>query len=115
MEAIRQIVKVKNNKITITLPEDFNSEEVEVIILSTNDKNYTIPQSQIDQVKERSSEYHKNPNAVTKIEEFLNESDSNFVLSNEQIKILEERSNRDNSTFISAEESIARLKRRQRV
>ena len=35
MEAIRQIVKVKNNKIkSITLPENFNSDEVEVIILA---------------------------------------------------------------------------------
>ena len=44
MEAIRQIVKVKNNKITITLPENFSSDEVEVIILSSADENYSIPQ-----------------------------------------------------------------------
>ena len=32
MEAIRQTVKVKNHKINITLPDDFNAEEVDVII-----------------------------------------------------------------------------------
>ena len=33
MEAIRKIVTVKNNQINITLPDDFNADEVEVIIL----------------------------------------------------------------------------------
>ena len=37
MEAIRQIVKVKNNKVNITLPDNFNFQEVEVIILPKND------------------------------------------------------------------------------
>ena len=33
MEAIRQFITVKNRQINITLPDDFNAEEVEVIIL----------------------------------------------------------------------------------
>ena len=37
MEAIRQTVKVKNHKISITLPDDFNAEEVEVIIFPKQD------------------------------------------------------------------------------
>jgi hypothetical protein len=37
MEAIRQTVKVKNHQIKISLPADFNSEEVEVIIIAKND------------------------------------------------------------------------------
>jgi hypothetical protein len=61
MEAIRQIVKVKNNKISITLPANFSAEEVEVIILSSQDENYSVPQWQMDQVRERSNQYHKNP------------------------------------------------------
>ncbi len=37
MEAIRQFVTVKNRQINITLPDDFNAEEVEVIILPKHD------------------------------------------------------------------------------
>lgn len=51
MEAIRQTVKVKNHKINIRLPDDFNADEVNVIILSSS-TNYEIPQGQMDQVKE---------------------------------------------------------------
>ena len=51
MEAIRQTVKVKNHKINIRLPDDFNADEVDVIILSSS-TNYEIPQKQMDQVKE---------------------------------------------------------------
>lgn len=76
MEAIRQTVKVKNNKVNIQLPNSFNSDEVDVIILSKND---------------------------------------DFVLTNEMKMILDERSNEDKSTFISAKESISRLKNRNRV
>lgn len=37
MEAIRRIVTVKNHQINITLPDDFNADEVEVIILPKQD------------------------------------------------------------------------------
>jgi hypothetical protein len=37
MEAIRQTVKVKNHSFKITLPDDFNAEEVDVIVLSKSD------------------------------------------------------------------------------
>ena len=73
MEAIRQTVKVKNHKLTITLPDNFNSEEVEVIILPIQD---------------------------------------DFVLTEEMKQLLDSRSNEDFSKFISAEESIARLRKR---
>ena len=35
MEAIREIVKVKNRQVIINLPENFNADEVEVIVLKT--------------------------------------------------------------------------------
>lgn len=60
MEAIRQTVKVKNHTIKITLPANFNSEEVDVIILPSTSE-YTIPQWQIDEVRERTIAYFKNP------------------------------------------------------
>ena len=61
MEAFRQTVTVKNHKISITLPDDFSFEEVDVIILPSQNKEFNIPQWQMDQVRERSEEYHKNP------------------------------------------------------
>ena len=76
MEAIRQIVKVKNNKISITLPENFSADEVEVIILSSRNEEYTIPQWQMDQVRERSIAYHKNPENATDIDDFLKEMEN---------------------------------------
>ena len=61
MEAIRQTVKVKNHSFKITLPSDFNADEVDVIILAKEPKEYEIPQWQINQVRERRAEYIKNP------------------------------------------------------
>ena len=72
MEAIRKIVTVKNHQINITLPDDFYAEEVEVIILPKQD-DFEIPQWQIDQVRERTERYLKNPNDVTDIDDFLKE------------------------------------------
>lgn len=72
MEAIRKIVTVKNHQINITLPEDFYADEVEVIILPKQN-DFEIPQWQIDQVRERTERYLKNPNDVTDIDDFLKE------------------------------------------
>ncbi|CAH0336711.1 hypothetical protein FVB9288_02423 [Flavobacterium sp. CECT 9288] len=75
MDAIRQIVKVKNHKISITLPDDFNADEVEVIILPKLN-NVEIPQWQMDQVRERTEKYLKNPSSAQDIDDFLKDIDS---------------------------------------
>ncbi|WP_426091521.1 hypothetical protein [Flavobacterium sp. DSR3-2] len=74
MEAIRQIVKVKNHKISITLPDNFNANEVEVIILPKSN-NVEIPQWQMDQVRERTEKYLKNPSSAQDIDDFLKDID----------------------------------------
>lgn len=74
MEAIRQIVKVKNHKINITLPDDFNADEVEVIILPKSN-NVDIPQWQMDQVRERTEKYLKNPSSAQDIDDFIKDID----------------------------------------
>ncbi|MBG6061815.1 hypothetical protein IWX83_001605 [Flavobacterium sp. CG_9.1] len=74
MEAIRQIVKVKNHKISITLPDDFNADEVEVIILPKSN-NVDIPQWQMDQVRERTEKYLKNPSSAQDIDDFIKDID----------------------------------------
>ncbi len=73
MEAIRQVVKVKNHQVNITLPEDFNAEEVEIIIFAKSENEYAIPQWQIDEVRERTEKYLKNPKNVMNIDDFLKE------------------------------------------
>lgn len=73
MEAIRQILSVKNHSVTVILPDDFTADEVEVIILPVQNKEYKIPQWQIDEVRERTEKYLKNPQSVTDIDDFLKE------------------------------------------
>lgn len=72
MEAIRQIISVKNHSITVILPDDFTADEVEVIILPVQNE-YKIPQWQIDQVRERTENYLKNPKNTAEIDDFLKE------------------------------------------
>ena len=72
MEAIRQTVKVKNHKINITLPDNFNADEVDVIILPSSAK-YEIPQWQIDQVRERTLAYFKNQKIALDFDEAIKE------------------------------------------
>lgn len=73
MEAIRQTVKVKNHTFKITLPDDFNAEEVDVIIIAKEPSAYEIPQWQIEQVKERREEYLKNPSIARDFNEAMKE------------------------------------------
>jgi len=73
MEAIRRTIKVNNHSINIILPDNFIAEEVDVIILPVEKKEYTIPQWQIDQVRERTDKYLKNPESAANIDDFLKE------------------------------------------
>lgn len=73
MKAIRKIVEVKNHSITVSLPDDFDAKQVEVIIFPSSTNNYDIPQWQIDKVRERTDHYLKNPEDVTNIDDFLKE------------------------------------------
>lgn len=73
MEAIRQIISVKNHSVTVVLPDDFTADKVEVIILPVQNDEYQVPQWQVDQVRERTENYLKNPKNVTDIDDFLKE------------------------------------------
>jgi hypothetical protein len=72
MRAIRQTLKVKNHTIKITLPDDFNADEVDVIILPSS-AEYTIPQWQIDEVRERTIAYFKTPKIALDFDEVMKE------------------------------------------
>lgn len=73
MEAIRQIVKVKNHTINIILPDNFNADEVEVIILPKQD---------------------------------------DFILTDEMKEILDSRANEPTEDYLTAEESLMRIKKK---
>jgi hypothetical protein len=73
MEAIRQIVTVKDHQINITLPLDFIADEVEIIILPTEKKGVTIPDWQINEVRERTTEYLKDPSIAQDFFEAMKE------------------------------------------
>jgi len=64
MEAIRQFIKVNGRNINITLPEDFNADEVEVIILPSAKQYNPVPEWQMQQVRDRSEAYLKNPSSA---------------------------------------------------
>ena len=78
MEAIRQTVKVKNNTISIVLPDDFNAEFVDVIVLPSKNEEYSIPQWQIDQVRERTKEYFKNPAIALELDDVMKELENDL-------------------------------------
>ena len=71
MEAIRQTLKVKNHTINIVLPDDFDAEFVDVIVLPSKNNEYSIPQWQIDEVRERTIEYFKNPSIALDFDDVM--------------------------------------------
>ena len=73
MEAIRQIVSVKDHQINITLPIDFIADEVEVIILPTEKNEIGVPDWQINEVRERTTEYLKDPSSAQDFFEAMKE------------------------------------------
>ena len=74
MEAIRQFLKVENQKVSITLPDDFIADEVEVIILVKNEINYQLSEEQIQLLDDR-----------------LNEPESEYITSSESLNRLKEK------------------------
>jgi hypothetical protein len=78
MEAIRQTVKVKNHTINIVLPDDFNAEFVDVIVLPSQNSEYSIPQWQIDEVRERTIEYFKNPSIALDFDDVMKDLENDL-------------------------------------
>lgn len=72
MKAIREIVKVKNRQVIINLPDDFNADEVEVIVLKT--------------IENELSEEQK-----TILENRLNEPETEYITSQESLDLLKKK------------------------
>lgn len=73
MEAIRQFHEVKNQQIHIDLPENFNANHVEVIIISSEKKTYSVPDDIQKLVLERKEEYLKDNKNTLDFDEILRE------------------------------------------
>lgn len=72
MEAIREIIKVKNRQVIINLPDDFNADEVEVIVLKTIDSDLSEEQKII-------------------LENRLNEPETEYITSQESLDLLKKK------------------------
>ena len=72
MEAIREIVKVKNRQVIINLPDDFNADEVEVIVLKTIENELSEEQKII-------------------LENRLNEPETEYITSQESLDLLKKK------------------------
>ena len=53
MNAIRQIVEVKDHKINIDLPNDFNADTVEIIIFPAKEDDFFISEEEKNLMRER--------------------------------------------------------------
>lgn len=73
MEAIRQYIKVNGRNISITLPDDFDAEEVEVIILPKN------------------NDFYLTDEMTAELEKRLNEPSEEYISGEESIKELKKR------------------------
>jgi hypothetical protein len=74
MQAIKQIIEVKNHTFTVVLPDDFTASSVEVIILpTTSATSIDVPQWQQDEVLRRLELYKKNPESAVDFDEALDE------------------------------------------
>ncbi len=78
MQAIKQIVKVKNHKFSITLPNDFTAETVEVIILASNQEN-DVPEWQQIESERRLEIYLKNPDSASDFDAFCKELENEIL------------------------------------
>jgi hypothetical protein len=69
MQAIRQIVNVKNHTLSIVLPDDFTAERVEVIVLPVDEPKLPPKQKNSERFdgaisKETAEKLHKHLNEV---------------------------------------------------
>ena len=53
MNAIRQIVEVKDRKINIELPENFTADKVEIIIFPVDEEEFFISEEEKELMRER--------------------------------------------------------------
>lgn len=74
MQAIKQIIEVKNHTFTVVLPDDFTASRVEVIIMpTTSATSIDVPQWQQDEVLRRLELFKRNPESAVDFDEAMDE------------------------------------------
>ncbi|CAA7392430.1 hypothetical protein [Chryseobacterium fistulae] len=53
MNAIRQIIEVKDHQLNISLPQDFNADKVEIIILPADDTDFELTEEEKELIRQR--------------------------------------------------------------
>ena len=53
MNAIRQIIEVKDHQLNISLPQDFNADKVEIIILPADDTDFELTEGEKELIRQR--------------------------------------------------------------
>lgn len=53
MNAIRQIIEVKDHQLNISLPQDFNADKVEIIILPADDTDFELTEEEKKLIRQR--------------------------------------------------------------
>ena len=73
MNAIRQFVEVKNHTFTIVLPDDFDANTVEVIILPKQENKIELSDETKALLDARLNDYDQNPDEVRDFDLLLDE------------------------------------------
>lgn len=73
MNAIRQFVEVKNHTFTIVLPDDFDANTVEVIILPKQENKMELSDETKALLDARLNDYDQNPDEVRDFDLLLDE------------------------------------------
>ena len=73
MNAIRQFIDVKNNSFVVSLPDEFNDQRVEVIILPTMQNDFNVSEETKQMLDNRLNDYLENPNDVKDFDALLDE------------------------------------------
>ncbi len=71
MNALRQFIDVPNKTFQVTLPDNFTSKRIEIIILPSDEED--IPDWHKPIIDSRLVDYKKNPQNVTDCDTFLDE------------------------------------------
>lgn len=89
MQAIKQIIEVKNHTFAVVLPDDFTASTVEIIILPSNTEN-DIPEWHKEIIDKRLNDYKQNLDDVTDFDVFCDQLEKENLSSlHLQFKILQ--------------------------
>ena len=73
MDAIRQFIDVKDHSFRVILPDNFNANRVEVIVLPSIENDFELSDKSKKMLDERLDAYQKNPEDVHDFDQLLTE------------------------------------------